>query len=55
MFRKKLGMEELRIGGENLGTGMDGTRPLMRQGATTGLTRRAGVNILQHLTLSGAS
>ena len=40
MFRKKLRMEELRIGGENLGIGMDGRRPFMRQGATAGPTKK---------------
>jgi len=39
VFRKKLRMEELRIGEENLGIGMDG-RPLRCQGSTAGPTKK---------------
>jgi len=37
----KLRMEELRTGRENLGTRMDGRRPLMRQSATAGPTKKS--------------
>jgi len=55
VFRKKLKMEELRIGGENLRTGMDGRRSLMRQGATAEPTKKSRSQHTAALTLSGAS
>ena len=48
-------MEELRIGGENLGIGMDERRPLRSQLELQSQLRREEANKRQQLTLSGAS